>query len=64
MKKEKWKHLYKWLDVILLICGMSFISIGVLIISVAAGLIVIGICLITLAFFIAANIATKQVNGG
>lgn len=61
MKKVKiLKHLYKWLDVILLICGMLFISIGVFFISLAAGLITIGICLITLAFFIAA----KQAKGG
>ena len=59
-KERRWKSLYHWLDVILLISGMVFISVGVFFISLAAGLITIGICLIALAFIIAA----KQAKGG
>ncbi len=58
--KKLIKHIYKWLDVVLLICGMSFISTGMFFISTPAGLITIGISLIALAFFV----ANKQAKGG
>ncbi|MDD3173591.1 MAG: DUF1056 family protein [Herbinix sp.] len=60
MKQKILNRIYKWSDVILLVFGMIFISIGMFFILIPAGLITIGICLISLAFFIAA----KQAKGG
>ncbi|MDD3035598.1 MAG: hypothetical protein PHO93_01635 [Candidatus Saccharimonadaceae bacterium] len=58
-KKNIFKRLAKWLDVIFLIPGMAFISWGVSKIYIPAGIITIGVCLIALAFFIAQKNASE-----
>lgn len=54
------KRLASWLDVFLLLPGMAFIVVGVFLIYRPAGYIVLGLCFIALAFFI----AKKQAAGG
>lgn len=57
MKKKisLFKRLASWLDAIFMLPGMVFIVIGVFLIYIPAGFIVLGVCLIVLAFFIAAK---------
>lgn len=47
------KRIFAWLDVFLLLPGMASIAIGVFLIYQPAGFIVLGGCLIALAFFVA-----------
>jgi hypothetical protein len=53
------KKLFSWIDVFLLLSGMTFIIIGVFLIYRPAGYIVWGLCFIALAFFV----ANKQAGG-
>lgn len=54
MKKKSFlKRLALWLDVILLLPGMAFIVAGVFFIYQPAGYIILGGCLVALAFFVA-----------
>jgi len=54
------KCLGVWLDVFLLLPGMVFLSIGTFKIYIPAGYLMIGLCFIALAFFV----AKKQADGG
>jgi len=54
------KVLASWLDVIFLIMGMAFIAGGVFLIFRPAGFIILGLCFVALAFFV----AKKQAGGG
>jgi len=58
-KKSIFKRLAEWLDAIFLVQGMTFISWGVFKIYIPAGLIMIGVCMIALAFFIAQKYANE-----
>lgn len=49
------KRLASWLDVLFLLPGMAFLIIGVFFIYAPAGFISLGMCLIALAFFVAAK---------
>ena len=61
MKKKSFpKKIFNMMDALLLVSGMTFVSTGVMYVYKPAGLIMIGLCLIALAFFIAA----KQAKGG
>jgi hypothetical protein len=53
------KHLAKWLDVIFLFPGMAFVAVGVSLVYLPAGYIVLGLCFLALAFFV----ANKQAKG-
>jgi hypothetical protein len=60
VNKSALKCLAPWLDVILLVPGMAFIVGGVFLIFQPAGFIILGLCFIALAFFV----ANKLANGG
>jgi len=62
MKRKKGilKLFASWLDVAFLILGMASITGGVFLIFRPAGFIILGLCLVALAFFV----AKKQAGGG
>ncbi|MFA6931508.1 MAG: hypothetical protein WCT05_14380 [Lentisphaeria bacterium] len=53
------KKLFEWLDVLLLSIGMALISVGAFQIYIPAGFIVLGLCCVALAFFVAKKQARR-----
>jgi len=54
------KHLFEWLDVILLIVGMGLISAGAFQIYIPAGFAISGLCFLALAFFVGKKQAQRK----
>jgi len=53
------KFVKNWIDVMLLLAGMTFLILGVFLIYIPAGFIILGLCFAAMAFLIAKKQATR-----